>query len=114
MYMPWYRYLTLWVLQDKLKFNICELPTSHLKNSDMPGLAQRLDKHVPLYLRYCCSHWADHLVVGHLDSETEKNVLGFLETNFLFWLEVQSLLGRMSQCPVALAKVLSWSKVRRV
>src|ERR1700754_3891772 len=35
-----------------LQFNICKLPSSFLRNSEVPGLHTRIKKHIPIHLSY--------------------------------------------------------------
>jgi hypothetical protein len=100
----------LQTMQTELKFNICDLPTSHLKNVQMPDLGQKLNSCIPMYLRYCCCFWADHLAVS-INTENSRMARKFLETKCLFWLEVLSLLGMMLTASSALLKFLVWSRV---
>ncbi|EUC60431.1 vegetative incompatibility protein HET-E-1, putative, partial [Rhizoctonia solani AG-3 Rhs1AP] len=44
----------LQVMQRDLRFNICELKTSHRLNSDVPDLKQRIDTHIGPALKYAC------------------------------------------------------------
>jgi hypothetical protein len=104
----------LQTMQDKLKFNICDLPTSHLKNAEIPGLEQKLKTCIPMYIRYCCRFWADHLAAVTINAENSKIAKKFLETKCLFWLEVLSLLEIMSTASLALSKFRAWSNVWRV
>ncbi|KAF7371498.1 WD-REPEATS-REGION domain-containing protein [Mycena venus] len=99
----------LQTLQTELKFNICDLPTSHLKNTEMPGFEQKLNTCIPRYLRYCCSFWADHLAAVSINAENSGMAKRFLETKSLFWLEVLSLLGMASTASPALSKFIAWS-----
>lgn len=101
----------LQVLQTNLRFNICKLETSYLKNSEMPDLQQKLDTHIPMHLQYCCEFWADHLLEKHEDPQTLKMVNGFLRKKFLFWLEVLGLLKMVPHGQQALSKFIRWSKV---
>ncbi|KAJ7155263.1 hypothetical protein C8R46DRAFT_1117335 [Mycena filopes] len=98
------------VLQKELKFNICDLPTSHLRNQDMPDLQWRITTYIPRHLQYCCQFWVHHLVstpyIGDIDQQATK----FLLDKFLFWLEVLSLLRLVGHAPSALAKFVAWTQ----
>ena len=101
----------LQTMQNELKFNICDLPTSHLKNAQMPGLGAKLDTCIPMYMRYCCCFWADHLAAVSINLEISGIAQKFLEAKCLFWLEVLSLLGMVSTVSSALSKFITWSNV---
>ncbi|KAL0955358.1 hypothetical protein HGRIS_014908 [Hohenbuehelia grisea] len=94
-----------------LKFNICQLPTSFVMNSEVEDLSKRVDEYISRELRYASFAAAHHL---RLSCNTEKllrskapiaprtpttvsprpsiafEVKQFLEENFLFWLEAHS------------------------
>ncbi|KAF7350241.1 WD-REPEATS-REGION domain-containing protein [Mycena venus] len=103
-------YKVLQTMQSELKFNICNLPTSYLKNDEMPGLQQKLDTCIPKYIRYCCCFWVDHLAAVLINAENSEMAKMFLETKCLFWIEVLSLLGMVSIALPALSKFIAWSK----
>jgi hypothetical protein len=97
------------VLDSQLKFNICDLPTSYLRNIDMPDLQWRLDNYIPLHLRYAAQFWVDHLVETVYDSWKGLKVQNLLFKKFLFWLELLSLLGIVGYGQQALSKLLFWA-----
>jgi hypothetical protein len=78
------------VLDRQLKFNICDLPTSYLRNIDMPNFRWRLDNYIPSHLQYAAQFWVDHLVETAYDSCSGQGVQDLLFKKFLFWLEVLS------------------------
>ena len=49
------------IMNTGLKFNICELPTSFVLNSEIEDLPQRVKKHIPPELCYACLATAQHL-----------------------------------------------------
>jgi energy-coupling factor transporter ATP-binding protein EcfA2 len=98
------------VLDRKLKFNICDLPTSYLQNIDMPDFQWRLDNYIPPHLRYATQFWIDHLVQMAYDSGSGQEVQNLLFEKFLFWLEVLSLLGIVGYGHQALSKLMGWAK----
>jgi hypothetical protein len=98
-------------LQAELKFNICDLPTSHQKNTEIPRLGEKLECCIPMYLRYCCHFWADHLAAVSINPENSGIAKDFLKTKCLFWLEVLSLLGTVSSALLALSKFIEWCNV---
>jgi hypothetical protein len=98
------------VLDKQLKFNICDLPTSCLRNIDMPVFQWQLENYIPLHLRYAAKFWTDHLVETAYDSCNGQRVQDLLFKKFLFWLEVLSLLGIVSYGQQALSKLILWAK----
>ncbi|KAJ6573401.1 hypothetical protein DFH09DRAFT_915904 [Mycena vulgaris] len=97
------------VMRSELRFNICELPTSHQRNIDILDLPQRLDRYVPQHLRYSCRFWGDHLVATSYKSDIALVVKSFMFEQFLFWMEVLSLFGNVGHAPRALSNLAVWA-----
>jgi len=101
-------------MMKELKFNICELETSYLKNSEIDDLADRLRLKVSDALQYSCVHWSSHLCSdGGLAS---KETMELLETFFsgalvLYWLEVLSVMGNVPVAVLALRQIKECGKV---
>ena len=97
--------------KEGLKFNILGLETSYRLNSDIQELEKLITTRVPSYLLYSCHFWMDHL--KHVsDTSVKGNVLldlrKFLHHNFLFWLEVRSLTGRVNDIPGIMRQGAKW------
>jgi energy-coupling factor transporter ATP-binding protein EcfA2 len=102
------------IMQNELKFNICDLPTSHLQNIEMPGIQERLHKYIPTHLRYSCRFWAEHIASTSFNLDLDQEAGKCLLDKFLFWLEVLSLLGMVGHASRALSKFIAWTKVQRL
>ncbi|KIM28349.1 hypothetical protein M408DRAFT_140228, partial [Serendipita vermifera MAFF 305830] len=90
-------------MEKELRFNICEMKTSYLPNSDVKGLAEIVQQKVSDALQYSCLYWSHH-VCFH-SGVTSEEILKPLEAFFtgekpLFWLEVLSVMGKV---PVAIS-----------
>jgi hypothetical protein len=48
-------------MKERLKFNICNLETSHLLNDKVEGLVDQIKMRIPGSLKYSCQFWAAHL-----------------------------------------------------
>ncbi|KAJ7275120.1 WD40-repeat-containing domain protein, partial [Mycena rebaudengoi] len=73
-------------MAEQLRFNITGVESSYFRTDVMPGLAQKVSNH----LYYACRFWS-----AHLQSVVEKesllaDILRFMHTQLLFWLEVLS------------------------
>jgi hypothetical protein len=93
----------LTAMLKELKFNICNLETSCLSNSEIPDLKSRVHLRISDVLQYSCMYWASHLCSD--SRPTSKRVLERLGTlltgtHVLYWLEVLSVIG---QVPVAIS-----------
>ncbi|KZP24201.1 WD40 repeat-like protein [Athelia psychrophila] len=114
---PWFidvkehqRALTLACLRimiDGLHFNMGDLKTSYIANADMPNLSTRVEAVIPQSLSYSCRFWGHHLrqtVPG--ETSISGSILQFFEFQFLYWLEVLSLLGEMPLASRVLVSVM--------
>ncbi|EGO05414.1 hypothetical protein SERLA73DRAFT_19626, partial [Serpula lacrymans var. lacrymans S7.3] len=85
---------------DGLKFNICGLETSFVRNQDVQDLAGRIKKDIGIHLAYACRFWGDHLVDASQclsDCDWLPEMLRTLfGTHFLHWLEVMTLIHDVS------------------
>ena len=99
------------IMKEGLKFNICELETSHVSNDDVFDLDDRIQSHVPVYLAYACRFWADHLQETKFTTGTLSDLDDFLSHRFLFWLEVLSLTKEVHIASPALLSTAEWALV---
>ena len=104
----------LHAMQTRLRFNICQLPSSHYPNSHYEDLSDRLDLHVSLSLRYAVQHWSFHLSKSPSSDHLLSAVTKLLDTHLLFWLEISSLLKFIGKASRALNAVSHWLQVRYV
>jgi hypothetical protein len=94
-----------------LRFNICGLETSHIRNKDIPGLDTRVEKAIAQHLSYACIFWADHLTVTGYDAEILDAIINFFHCQLLYWLECLSLLKRVNVASRMLHLILDWNQV---
>ncbi|KAF7982115.1 hypothetical protein HWV62_29831 [Athelia sp. TMB] len=87
-------------MNEQLHFNMCNLKTSHIPNSQIPDLAGCIEKAISPSLSYACLFWGDHIrqtLTGN--TSLEPLILKFFEEKFLYWLEVLSLMGEVRSLP---------------
>ena len=101
---------SLRVMENRLQFNICQLPSSYLPNSEISDLAERVKKYISPELSYSCRFWTDHLREFNLPL-TEAVRAFFNHERFLFWLEALSLLKAINTCTSSLSSVIQWVAV---
>jgi hypothetical protein len=95
-----------------LKFNICRLESSYLRNDDIPDLASRIAKTISPYLLYSCRFFADHLSDStNNNASLLEEIESFLHTNLLYWLEVMSLCNQVPEAVTALNSLTGWLEV---
>ena len=73
-----------------LERNIIKLedPTVHCDFGEVPDLAERVGKHVPVHVRYACVHWAAHLAKAEKTvAELGRLLREFAAGRMLMWLE---------------------------
>ena len=99
-----------------LEKNMCKLPDG-VSNSDVSDLKGRVKRYIDPALEYACRSWHTHLIGGHATSVNTLEVTSalhrFLESKFLFWLEVLSILGAIGVAVDALQAVVGRLKVCR-
>ena len=105
------------IMNRTLEKNVCKLPDG-VANSDVSDLKERTERHINPALRYACISWHTHLV--DLDTipahapTIPPALHQFLETKFLFWLEVLSVLSTARIAVEALQVITDWLEVCRV
>lgn len=102
---------TFRVMKKELRFNICGLETSHLKNTDVPDLNMRVANTILPHLSYGCRFWADHLKTTTYDSTILAEVRDFLLNRLLYWFEVLSLIKNINVASRMLLSMLEWNQV---
>jgi len=99
----------LQIMKAELRFNICQLETSHLRNDAVSDLASRVSKAIPTYLSYSCCFFADHLAAVEVGLLEE--IKDFMESRLLYWLEVLSLIKKVGIASRVLLLICEWGKV---
>jgi WD40 repeat protein len=95
-----------------LGFNICHLETSHLCNSQIHDLAERIHKSIHPHLSYSCQFFAVHLQATTFDDVICGEVEEFFSKQLLYWLEALSLIKHVNIATQALSAVCQWVEVR--
>jgi hypothetical protein len=98
-------------MEDHLKFDICQFPSSYLRNDEVLDLDRLIAEGIPSHLAYSCWFWAHHMAATPVNRELSKRVERFLEANFLYWLEVMSITKKLSAAAESLRLVAAWSGV---
>jgi hypothetical protein len=98
------RYMTLGcfrAMDQTLTFNICQIPTSFLRNVDIPNIKGLVEKHIPCHLSYACRFWAFHMTSTSSGEFAQQCLESFFWKDFLHWLEVMSLTENSPQVALA-------------
>ncbi|CUA77950.1 Transcription initiation factor TFIID subunit 5 [Rhizoctonia solani] len=79
------------VMQDQLRFNICELETSFIPDTAVNGIEGRIKEKIPPPLAYACRYWGSHLALASKSEALLKVLNDFVYQRLLFWMEVMNL-----------------------
>jgi hypothetical protein len=105
-------FASLQVLKHGLRFNICDLKSSYLPNSQDTELSQRVKTSIPPHLSYSCRFWATHVSVSNFDSQVANAIKSFFDDErLLFWVEALGLLNAIGGAITVLPLVAQWLKV---
>jgi len=85
------------IMKSCLRFNICDLPSSFLLDSEVPDLNDRIRANIGDGLRYSCLHWAQHFTQSS-SGDGRSEIGDFLQLNVLFWIEAMNLLDSRAWC----------------
>jgi hypothetical protein len=93
------------IMNDRLRFNICNIPSSFLPNSlSIPP--DKTDSIIPCALSYACRFVWFHLKEASCDFELDpRHTIPFLREKLLFWLEALSCLGSVNIAASTLAEL---------
>ena len=104
-------------MRNMLRFNMCDLKDSRLRNAMVPNLAEQVNMAIPSHLSYACLHWMDHLQHATCTPELLHEVTQFFKDFFPYWLEAISLLSLSSPLSSILSAIetctilMAWAKV---
>jgi hypothetical protein len=108
-------FASLRVMEHGLSFNICDLKSSYLPNSEDPGLRERAEKCIPPHLSYACRFWPVHLQTTSFETELVNEVkLFFDHQRLLFWIEVLGIIKALSSAVPALPRIAQWLMVSQL
>ena len=96
--------------------NMCQVPDG-ATSLEIYRLKQSIEQHIEPALIYACKSWHLHLVGRHATSADAPGITlaihQFLESKFLFWLEVLSVLDNVMEAVDALQTAADWVEVCR-
>ncbi|KAG8736116.1 hypothetical protein FRC10_009699, partial [Ceratobasidium sp. 414] len=96
----------------KLKFNICNIETSYVRNKDIPNLDNSVERAITNGLRYSSEHWTSHL----MEAKREASILPGGELlsqvlngpRVLYWVETLSLIGKLKTALSSVRDLKHW------
>lgn len=99
------------VMQDQLRFNICNLETSLRLDIEVPGLQNRVANAISPELFYACQYWSEHLRRSAICGTLLSCLNSFLLERLLFWMEVLNLKGEIRSGKAVLSEAEGWLSV---
>jgi hypothetical protein len=100
------------VMKETLRFNICNLKSSYLRNADIENLDSLVEQCIPHHVSYSSRFWAHHLAETPFHDDLFEALRYFMERQFLFWLEVLSLTRSVNLVSSPLRLLVDWIQVR--
>jgi hypothetical protein len=107
-------------MRNMLRFNICDLKDSRVRNTAIPDLPSRVNKAIPPHLAYSCQYWMAHLQHADCTPDLLNEVTLFFKDMFPYWLEAISLLSLSTPLSSILSALETctilrkWDKVRSI
>jgi len=107
------------VMQKFLHFNMCNLPSSYIFDSEVPGLNTCIHETLSPTLQYVSRYWARHLYQAKpAKNDTDRlfcDLNDFLCKKLLFWIEIMNLIDAKFECSSLLKDAENWLKrVRKI
>ncbi|CUA72700.1 Notchless protein homolog 1 [Mus musculus] [Rhizoctonia solani] len=94
------------------QFNICQLESSYLNDDEVADLYSRVNRFIPVELRYASLYWPPHLTATTNSSAASKLLTmleRLLKKNVLLWFEIMNLTKSISATPDELTTVNQWA-----
>ena len=82
----------LHIMAGELRFNICGLSSSFVRNADVEDLEDSIAANIPPHLHLACCTWTYHISqLQAFEPTLVQMISDFFRFHLLFWLEVMSL-----------------------
>ncbi|KIL55742.1 hypothetical protein M378DRAFT_90412 [Amanita muscaria Koide BX008] len=104
---------TLNIMQRELRFNICRLESSYLRNSEVSDMAQRVKLYISPQLSYSCLFLVNHVAGTPFNSRVADALRAILGNEWtMYWIETLSALQSVSIVLKSLTLISEWLEVR--
>ncbi|KIK59176.1 hypothetical protein GYMLUDRAFT_170091, partial [Collybiopsis luxurians FD-317 M1] len=91
---------------EKLRFNLCDLPSSFIPDAEVEGLNRKIRENIGETVEYCCQSWSHHIKIAEPQNKLMQDLKTFLQKKGVFWIEAMSLLKALGRCGEMLEVVL--------
>jgi hypothetical protein len=100
------------VMNEHLRYDICDISKVLQRDEDAAGSKTRLDSKVPTEVRYACKFWLVHVEeAGAPDEPLAVQLHTFFRRHPMHWLEALSYMKELSRVDQHLPQVLAWCQV---
>ncbi|KAF5373379.1 hypothetical protein D9757_009755 [Collybiopsis confluens] len=82
----------------RLRFNICELPSSFTPDDEVVGLEKRVKERIEGAIEYSCMFWVDHVMRTEATPDLMKKMNDFLQDKGIYWIEAMNLMKALPRC----------------
>ncbi|PVF92291.1 hypothetical protein CPB86DRAFT_842113 [Serendipita vermifera] len=100
------------VMKLGLKFNICQLESSFLLNSQIDDLQDQISAHISEQLQYSSVHWPNHVINSGEASQDQRMTEAIIQVckspHSFYWMEVLSVLREVPNAISGLQDVMDW------
>ncbi|KAF5382386.1 hypothetical protein D9757_009816 [Collybiopsis confluens] len=98
------------VMLHSLHFNMCNLPSSYLLDSEVPGLQSKVQEKFGNEIGYAVCHGFSHMIQGSEGGKEEvlRLLREFEMTKILFWIEAMNLLNKRQDCWQQIKDLQRW------
>lgn len=100
-------------IMEQLRFNICGLTSSFIANSEVNDLDKRIEENIKEPLQYACQFWSYHVIHCEVNEIIIQKLPVLLMHKGIYWIEVMSLLGLLTECATAGRSVIEVSLKRK-
>ncbi|KIK56926.1 hypothetical protein GYMLUDRAFT_173660, partial [Collybiopsis luxurians FD-317 M1] len=99
---------SIMLMMEQLHFNMCDLPSSHVRNSEIQNLGDLVRSGISLELSYACCYWDYHLTRIPCDDQIMTHITKFAVEYSLYWMEVLSILNKVKIIIRSMKNMLEW------
>ncbi|KIK51727.1 hypothetical protein GYMLUDRAFT_979987 [Collybiopsis luxurians FD-317 M1] len=88
----------MYVIKHGLHFNMCNLPSSYLLDSEVLDLPSEVQLRLGNGLGYAVQYWIPHLIQQEASDELFHSLSELMEKKVLFWVEAMNLMEKKEDC----------------
>ncbi|QRV96726.1 hypothetical protein RhiJN_24744 [Ceratobasidium sp. AG-Ba] len=105
-------------MMAELRFNMCDLETSFVRNSEIPDLEARITRAISERLKYSCLYWASHIKdVERYEhrASLHSRLHAFAQgAALIFWVEALSLISKLRVAISSVQELMYHCRARQI